>query len=131
MEAGFIAVNQLDEISAMALFKTAQMLRPDNSLCKLGYGIINLHKLNLKEAISQFNKVLKEDPANDMAKAFLGIAYSLTFTNTEKSEEILRETQASSDPMIQNLSGTALTFIENTIKKAPSPMEVMRQKKRG
>lgn len=128
LEAGFIAVNQADELSANRLFAAASALQPQNPLVKIGIGYLHLHKLELKQAISQFEKVIKEDPKNEMAKTFLGIALSWTPTDTIKGEKILTETKKSQDKDVQNLSKTALEFVDNFIKKEPTPVEIRGKK---
>ena len=128
LEAGFIAVNQADELSAINLFAAAEVLNHKSPLVKIGIGYLHLHKLELKQAIDQFEKVLKEDPKNEMAKIFLGIALSWTPTDTMKGEKILEESKKSDDKDIKNLSKTALNFVDNFIKKTPSPAEVKGKK---
>ena len=49
LEAGFIAINQADEDAAVKLFKACELLRPENSLIKVGMGYMHLHKLELNE----------------------------------------------------------------------------------
>ena len=128
LEAGFVAVNQADEISAVNLFVAADTLQPKNPLVKIGIGYLHLHKLELKQAIDKFEEVLKDDPNNEMAKILLGIALSWTPTDTMKGEKILEETKKSSDKEIKTLSKTALSFVDNFIKKEPSPVEVKKKK---
>ena len=128
LEAGFIAVNQADEDSALKLFEAAELLDPKNSLIKIGKGYLHLHKLELKQAIDIFEKILKKEPDSEMAKVFLGIALSWTPTDTMKGEKILEETKKSNDKPIKDLSKTALDFVENFIKKEPTPAEVKHKK---
>lgn len=128
LEAGFIAINQADEDSAVKLFKAAEILDPKNNLIKIGQGYLHLHKLELKQAIDVFEGVLKKEPNNEMAKTFLGIALSWTPTDTMKGEKLLSETTKSKDEPIKKLSMTALDFVEKFIKKEPSPVEVKKKK---
>jgi tetratricopeptide (TPR) repeat protein len=128
LEAGFIAINQADEDSAIKLFKAAEILDPKNNLIKIGQGYLHLHKLELKQAIDVFEGVLKKEPGNEMAKTFLGIALSWTPTDTMKGEKLLTETTKSKDEPIKKLSMTALDFVEKFIKKEPSPVEVKKKK---
>lgn len=130
LEAGFIAVNQADEDSALKLFKSAELLSPDNNqLCKLGLGYLHLHKLDLKQACKCFEEVLEADPNNEMARAFLGISMSLAPASLERGEKILEETHDSKDPMIKKLSDTAIDFVDKFLKKTPTPAQGERKKK--
>lgn len=121
VEAGYIAVNQADEDAAVKLFKAAELLDPTNVLPKVGFGYLHLHKLELKQSVKAFEEALEIDPSNEMAKAFLGIAFSLGPTSTTKGEKILHQTGKSKDPMIKNLSDTAIDFVEKFVKKSPGP----------
>lgn len=121
LEAGFIAVNQADEDAALKLFKAAMLLDPNNPLPTIGIGYLHLHKLELKQAIKAFEEVLDKDPGNDMAKAFLGLAFSMQPNSVEKGEKMLAQSRKSSDPMIQRLSETSIDFVERFIKKTPGP----------
>lgn len=128
-EAGFIAVNQTDEDSAVKLFNAATLLDPTSLLPKIGMGYIHLVKLELKQAIKIFEEVLAVDPKNETAKAFLGISLSLNPTECAKGEKVLEEmTKNAQEPMVKNLSITALEFVEKFVKKAPSPAHVAPKK---
>jgi len=120
-EAGFIAVNQADEDSALKLFKAAELLDPKNILPKLGFGYLHLHKLELKQAVKNFEGVLEIDPHNDMAKAFMGLCLSMMPNSVEKGEKILEQTLKSKDPEIKQMAGSAIDFVEKFIKKTPGP----------
>lgn len=130
-EAGFIAVNQADEDAATKLFKASELLKPENSLPKLGLGYMHMMKLELKQACKLFDDVLAKEPNNEMAKAFLGLSYALTASDMNKGENLLEETaQKAEDPMIKNLANTALDFVEKFIKKAPTPVQRPPEKKK-
>lgn len=120
-EAGFIAVNQADEDAALKLFKAAELLDPKNILPKLGFGYLHLHKLELKQAVKQFDEVLELDPNNEMAKAFKGLSLSMMPNTVDKGEKILEQTSKSKDPAIKQLASSAIDFIEKFIKKNPGP----------
>lgn len=120
-EAGFIAVNQADEDSALKLFKAAEMLDPSNILPKIGFGYLHLHKLELKQAVKNFEEVLEKDPHNDMAKAFMGLCLSMMPNTIDKGEKILEQTMKSKDPMIKKMAGSAIDFVEKFVKKKPGP----------
>jgi tetratricopeptide (TPR) repeat protein len=124
VEAGFIAVNQADEDSAVKLFKAAELLDPTNLLPKIGMGYIHLCKLELKQAAKIFEDLLAKEPNNEMAKTFLGLSLSLNPTETAKGEKVLEESAKSAhDPMIKNLAVTALEFVEKFVKKSPTPSQ--------
>ena len=129
LEAGFIAVNQTDEDSALKLFKAAEMLNPKNVLPKVGFGYLHLHKLDLKNACKMFEEALEMEPHNDMAKALLGIALSLGPNTINKGEQVLEQAHKSRDPMIKDLSDTALNFVDKFLKKGGSPMHGEKHKK--
>lgn len=120
-EAGFIAVNQADEDAAIKLFKAAELLDPNNFLPKVGFGYLHLHKLELKQAIKNFEAVLEKDPHNDMAKAFLGLCMSLMPNTVDKGEKILEQSCKSKDPLIKQMAGSAIDFVEKFVKKTPGP----------
>ncbi len=126
LEAGFIAVNQADEDSALKLFKASELLNKESILPKLGVGYLHLHKLDLKKACDTFEEVLAKEPDNGLAKTLLGIALSLGPNTLEQGERVLMQTQKSSDPMIKQLSGTAMSFVETCLKKPMTPAEAQR-----
>jgi len=128
LESGFIAVNLADEDSALKLFKAAELLNPESTLPKVGQGYMHLHKLELKEACKLFEKVLKKEPNNEMAKTFLGLCLTLSPSAVEEGEKILEETTKSSDNLVKNLSHTALDFVDKFIKKAPTPVQAPAKK---
>lgn len=124
IEAGFIAVNQADEDSAVKLFKAAGLLNPEHALSKIGFGYLHLCKLELKQAVKYFNEVLEQDPENEMCKAFLGLSLSLNPSEVSQGEILLEETQKEAkDPMIKNLASSALSFVSKFIKKTPTPTQ--------
>jgi hypothetical protein len=127
-EAGFIAVNQSDEDSAMKLFRAAHLLDAKNVLPKIGFGYLHLHKLELSKACKEFEEVLELDPSNEMAKAFLGICMGLQPQGIAKGEKILEQTLKSKDPMIKQLSDTAIGFIDRFVKKKGGPAGEGRKK---
>lgn len=122
LESGFIAVNQADEDASLKLFRAAELLNPESTLPKVGFGYLHLHKLELNQAIRCFEEVLDIEPKNEMAKAFLGICMSLSPTQVTKGEKVLEETMKSSkDPMIKKLANTAIDFVEKFVKTSPGP----------
>ena len=90
-EAGFIAVNQADEDAATKLFKASELLKPENTLPRVGQGYMHMMKLELKNACNIFDEVIAKEPNNDMAKAFLGLCYAhMPSTEVAKGGKILR-----------------------------------------
>ncbi len=125
LEAGFIAINQADEDSAVKLFKTCEILRPDNALIQVGFGYLHFHKLELKAAIDCFEKVLEKEPDNAMAKTFLGLSLSLWPEKIAEGEKILTESAMNSDDdSIKKVANSSLDFVENFVKKNPGPAEI-------
>lgn len=121
VEAGFIAINQTDEDGAIKLFRAGELLDPNNSLWKVGFGYLHLHKLELKEGIKIFEGILDKEPHNDMAKALLGLCMSLAPSSVQKGEKILEQVSKSKDAGIKKLANTAIHFVDNFVKKAPGP----------
>ena len=127
-----MAVNQGDEDAAIKLFKGASLLNPSNSLPKVGLGYMHLCKLELKPACKLFEEVLAEEPANDMAKAFLGIALSFTPNEVSQGEAKLAEVRKNSkDENVRTLANTAIDFVEQFVKKMPSPAAVQPPKNKS
>lgn len=129
LESGFIAVNQMDEKSALNLFKASEILEENNIMPQVGIGYLYFHKLEIKKAIAAFKSALEIEPNNEMAKTLLGICYSLMPSNIHDSENILEETKKSKNPYVKKLSNTTLDFIDDFVKKEPSPVEVQKKKK--
>jgi lipopolysaccharide biosynthesis regulator YciM len=131
LEAGFIAVNQADEDSAVKLFKAAALLNSKSTLPEVGIGYLYLHKLELKQACKAFESVLQREPSNDMAKTFLGLCMTMTTDQVSQGEKLLTETAMnSSDPQVKTLAENTLNFVDNFIKKSPSPVAPPASEKR-
>ena len=131
LESGFIAVNQMDETSALNLFKASEVLNEDSILPHVGLGYLYFHKLEIKKAIQEFKYALEIDPNNEMAKTLLGICYSLVPTKTAESEECLEETKKSKNPYIKKLANTTLDFIDDFVKNDPSPLQPKAKKQKS
>jgi hypothetical protein len=132
LEAGFVAVNQTDEDSAMKLFMAAQALRPKNVFPEIGYGYMHMCKLELKQAEEMFTKVLEKEPMNEMAHSFLGICKSMIPGKTTEGEKILEKVDKSTkDTDIKELISRAHEFIDTFVKKeSSSPMDLAKPKKK-
>jgi len=124
IEAGFIAVKQLDELAARRLFKTAELLNPDNLASQLGLGYVALNKLQVAEATKIFDSILKKDPNHHLARALLGICYLLTKNKRKKGEQLIEEAKTKSDdPTIHNLAEVCMDWANKDLKaKALSPL---------
>jgi hypothetical protein len=123
LEAGFIAVNAADEDSAVKLFKAAEVLKPESTFPKVGFGYMHLCKLELKQATKIFREVLDKEPDNEMAKTFLGICMTLIPNEATAGEKSLEELTHSNDSSIKKLAGTAIEFAEKFVKKSSSPIQ--------
>jgi len=84
IEAGFIAVKQLDETSATRIFNAAQVINPESTAPQIGLGYIALNKLEVKEATKIFEDIIKKEPENHLAQTFLGICFLLTKPKRKK-----------------------------------------------
>jgi hypothetical protein len=123
LESGFIAVNAADEDSAVKLFKACEVLQPESTFPKVGFGYMHLCKLELKQAMAAFRDVLAKEPDNEMAKTFLGICMTLTPTELSAGEKSLEELTKSGDSGVKKLAAMAIEFAEKFVKKSPSPMQ--------
>lgn len=127
LEAGFVAVNYADADSAQKLFRAAELLNPKAALPKVGIGYLHLHRLEVKQAADTFKAVIDIDPKNDMARAFLGLCMSMTPDQVAEGEKILKTTvKETSDEQVKNLATDALKFIDEHIKKPPSPADIQK-----
>lgn len=124
IEAGFVAVKQLDEIAARRLFKTAELLNPENPASQLGLGYIALNKLQISEATKIFESILKKDPEHYLAQALLGICYMMSKTKRQKGEKLILDAKAKSDdPTIKNLADVCMEWAHSDLKaKEFSPL---------
>ena len=77
-EAGLMAIKQGDEESAKKLFNAVGILQPDSSTKKMGYGLIAVHKMDIKGAKKIFGELFEKDPNNRRAQAFLAFSCMLS-----------------------------------------------------
>lgn len=118
IEAGFIAVKQMDEVSSRRIFEAAQLLNPQSTAPQIGLGYIALNKLQLKEACQIFEKIIEKEPANHLAQTFLGISYLLNKQKLKKGEKLIRDAmEQTTDPTIKNLGLVSLEWAEKDLKK--------------
>jgi predicted Zn-dependent protease len=125
IEAGFVAVKQLDEIAARRLFKAAEILNPDNPTSQLGLGYVALNKLRVVEAATIFEAILKKEPGHRLAQALLGVAYLLSQDKKKLGEQLLIEAKTGSDdPTITNLAEVCLNWLKKDLGTKPlSPLK--------
>lgn len=122
IEAGFIAVKQLDETSATRIFQTAELLNPGHAAPKIGMGYIALNKLEVKQATKIFEEVVAKEPEHWLAQTFLGICLLLTKPKRKKGEKLIKEAMAqTTDPTIRNLATISLEWAEKDLYKTKSP----------
>jgi lipopolysaccharide biosynthesis regulator YciM len=122
IEAGFIAVKQLDEISATRLFHAAQAVNPTSVVPKIGLGYIALNKLDLKNATRSFEEVLEKEPENYLAQVFLGISFLLIKPKRKKGEKLIQEAvEKSSDQSVIDLGKISLEWAEKDLTKEKAP----------
>ncbi|MEC7839983.1 MAG: SctF chaperone SctG [Chlamydiota bacterium] len=122
IEAGFVAVKQLDEVSATRIFNAAQVLNPESTAPQVGLGYIALNKLEVKRATMIFESVISKEPENYLAQTFLGMCFLLTKPKRELGEKIIKEAiEKSDDPTIKNLGELSLEWAEKDLKKIKSP----------
>jgi len=118
IEAGFIAVKQLDEVSASRIFNAAHVLNPTSTAPAIGLGYIALNKLDMKEATRIFEGVVSQEPENFLAQVFLGICFLLNKAKRKKGEQLIKEAMAKSDDQtIKDLGAISLEWAEKDLKK--------------
>jgi len=91
VEAGFIAVKQGDEDSAVKLFNAAQVLRPQHNAPRIGFGYIALNKLEIPRAIEIFQGVVNNEATNYLARTFLGLCLMIEKTDLQRGYQLVQE----------------------------------------
>lgn len=118
IEAGFIAIKQLDELSATRLFQAAQELSPHSTAPLIGIGYIALNKLEIKKAIEYFEKVVAIEPENTLAQTFLGMSFLLSKNKQKKGEALIQQAmEKATDPTVKNLGVIALEWSKKDLSK--------------
>ena len=113
IEAGFVAVNQLDEVSATSCFNAAATLRPHSTAPKLGLGFIALNKMDHGTAQNYFKDVLDQDPDHDLARVFLGIALAFQDDTRHQGRQMIEDMLSkSNDEHVVHLAKTSLEWIQ-------------------
>lgn len=88
VEGGLLAIKQGDEESAKKLFNAVDVLEPGGLQKKFGYGLIALHKMEVENAMTQFEEILQKDKQNWRAQAFLAFACMLSIFSEGVSNAI-------------------------------------------
>lgn len=124
VEGAFIAVKQYNEKGARQIFQAAQALNPESSAPKIGFGYIALNKMEIKEATSIFEEVLKKEPDNALAQTFLGIALIMgkEQADVSRGEKLVRNAlEKTKDPTVQNLASIILEWKDKAKKNDKAP----------
>jgi len=122
IEAGFIAVKQLDEISATRIFNAADAMSPGHTAPQIGLGYIALNKLEVKEATRIFENVITKEPENYLAQTFLGICFLLTKPKRKKGEKLIKEAiSKTNDPTVKNLGEISLEWAVKDLNRKKAP----------
>jgi predicted Zn-dependent protease len=131
IEAGFIAVKQLDETSASRIFNAAQMMSPNSNAPQIGLGYIALNKLEVKEATRIFEAIVKKEPENHLAQTFLGICFLLNKPKRQKGKKLIQDSIAkTNDPTIKNLGQISLDWADKDLSKEKAPFFAATEKKK-
>lgn len=116
IEAGFVAVKQLDETSATRIFYAAQALSPQSTAPQIGLGYIALNKLEVREATHIFETVVEKEPENYLAQTFLGMCFLLQKGKRKKGEKLITDAmEKTADPTIKNLGTISLEWAEKDL----------------
>lgn len=137
VEAGYVALKQVDEENAKRCFYAAMVIDPDECMPVIGLGTLHLFKLELEEAKELFNLVLQKDPNNQMAKTMHGIAnlYTISEEGLKDGSEMIEDAMGKTkDPELKKL-GKYTDALHKEIKKKmkdlhPLEMGVKRQPKK-
>ncbi len=122
IEAGFVAVKQLDETSSTRIFHAAQAMSPDSTAPQIGLGYVALNKLEVKQATKIFEEVTSKEPENLLAQCFLGICFLLTKPKRKKGEQIIKAAmEKTNDPTIKNLGEISLDWARKDLTKEKAP----------
>lgn len=87
VEGGLVAIKQGDEESAKKLFNAVGVVDPQNMARKMGYGLISLHKMDIKTAQKSFNEIIQVEQTNWRAQAFLAFSHILSVLQDGPVEE--------------------------------------------
>lgn len=119
VEAGLVAIKQGDEESAKKLFNAVGIIDPKNITKKMGYGLIALHKMDIKNAQKQFNEVLQSEQTNWRAQAFLAFSYVLSVlqdgSNEEKIDALRKGAELAQEVVDKSDAATTRTLAQSVL----------------
>lgn len=133
VEGGLVAIKQGDEESAKKLFNAVGIIDPQNMARKMGYGLIALHKMDIKTAQKSFQEILQVEQTNWRAQAFLAFSHILSVLQDgsasqkqqalEKGAELAQEVIDKSDaPSTRQLAQSLLDWeqeLQDKVKTGP------------
>lgn len=132
IESGFVAVKQLDETSAARIFHAAQQISPKSTAPRIGLGWIALNKLEVKEAAAIFEKVVEQEPENELAQVFFGMSLMLQKPKRKRGEKLVQDIIAKTkDPTIKNLGELSLEWVRKDLSKKESPFSLAKPSSAG
>jgi len=132
IESGFVAVKQLDETSAARIFHAAQLISPKSTAPRIGLGWIALNKLEVKEAAAIFEKVVDQEPDNELARVFWGMSLMLQKPKRKIGEKLVQDVIAKTkDPTIKNLGELSLEWVRKDLTKKESPFSLAKPSSAG
>lgn len=132
VEAGFLAIKQLDETSASRLFQAAQAILPTDTAPRMGMGYLAINKFEMDEATSIFEGILKQEPDNHLAQIFLGTCFLLTNKDVAHATKLIQSAvEKAADPTVKNFGNTALEWAKQGkfAKEAPVLAELKQKTK--
>jgi len=122
IEAGFVAIQQLNEDDARKLFSAAKLLRPESVVPEIGMGYIHLNKMEQKEAMAIFEKVVVKEPDNCLAQMLYGVSMMMSKNTQNKGEALVNNMMTKTDdPTVLNFGKTALQWSDKDLKGSKAP----------
>lgn len=119
VESGLVAIKQGDEESAKKLFNAVGIIDPQNMAKKMGYGLIALHKMDIRNAQKSFNEILQVEQTNWRAQAFLAFSYVLSVlqegTSEEKMEALKRGAELAQEVLDKSDAATTKTLAQSLL----------------
>lgn len=123
-EMGFIAINQLDEVSAMRLFTAVKMLDHEQTIGILGTAIVLLHKMDLERAMILFNNILEREPEHYLAQTYIAVCQILGKKHMQEGVKAMERIQkATEDPTILQLCDLWLGIVKEHKERESSPLK--------